>query len=88
MKQVTKTIREVVKESGKTVSSIARDGGLSPEYLQRLYDGEKWNPSEETIMKIQMGALADSERCKAHPQLSRAIPRLLHAKVLDATGEL
>ena len=35
-----------------------------------------------------MGALADSERCKTHPQLARAIPRLLHAKVLDATGKL
>jgi hypothetical protein len=70
------------------VSAIARDGGLNPEYLQRLYDGEKWNPSEETIVRIQLGALAVGKRCKAHPQLTRAIPRLRYAKVLEATGKL
>jgi transcriptional regulator with XRE-family HTH domain len=88
MKQVTKTIREIVRESGKTVASIARDGGISPEYLQRLYDGEKANPSEETIIRIQLGAVADSARCKQYPDLVQAIPRLLQAKVRDATGRL
>ncbi len=88
MKQVTKTIREVVKESGKTVAAIARDGGIRPEYLQRLYDGEKANPSEEVIIRIQLGALADSARCRQHPQLTQAIPRLLKAKVHDAAGAL
>ena len=88
MKQVTRTIRELVKESGKTVAAIARDGGISPEYLQRLYDGEKANPSEETIIRIQLGAIADSARCKQHPGLAQAIPRLLQAKVQDATERL
>jgi hypothetical protein len=88
MKEVTRTIREVVRESGKSIAAIARDGGLSPEYLRRLYDGEKVNPSEETIIRIQLGAIADSARCREHPQLAQAIPRLLQAKVRDATGAL
>lgn len=88
MKQVTRTIREVVRESGKSIAAIARDGGLSPEYLQRLHAGEKANPSEETIIRIQLGAIADSARCKQHPGLAQAIPRLLQAKVQDAIGRL
>ena len=88
MKQVTQAIRQVVGESGKTIAAIARDGGLSPEYLRRLYDGEKTNPSEETIIRIQLGVIADSDRCRKHPELAQAIPRLLQAKIRDATGAL
>ena len=88
MKQVTKTIRELVKESGKSITAIARDGGISPEYLQRLFDGEKTNPSEETIIRIQLGAIADSARCRQHPELTLGIPRLLQAKVSDAAERL
>ena len=88
MKQVTKAIREVVQESGKSIAAIARDGGLSPEYLQRLYDGAKTNPSEEIIIRIQLGVIADSARCREHPQLAQVIPRLLLAKIRDATGGL
>jgi hypothetical protein len=88
MKQVTMAIRELVKESGKTITAIARDGGLSPEYLQRLYDGERANPSEEVVIRIQLGIVADSARCRQHPLLTQAIPRLLRAKLQDAAREL
>ena len=88
MREVTKVLRKLVRESGKSITAIARDGGLSPEYLQRLHDGERANPSEETIIRIQLGVVADSDRCRRHPLLTQAIPRLLRAKLRDAAGEL
>ncbi len=93
MRELTKTLRRLAELSGKTEAQIAKHGGLDPAYVRKLLSGQKWNPTEATLIKLVVGIVFDPklyDREGDKPEVQHPLASLLHAlqadRLRDAIG--
>jgi transcriptional regulator with XRE-family HTH domain len=77
MCEFTKTLRYLVRLSGKSEYELAAASGLDIAYIRRLLSGEKQNPSICTIIRLQMALVADLGLLQREPMLKQSISLLL-----------
>lgn len=72
---------ELLKKSGVSCYQIYEYAGLDQAYLSRLKNGEKHNPSPETIIKIGLALTHYSDKIKFYDvqRLFRSVGRSLHS---------
>jgi transcriptional regulator with XRE-family HTH domain len=76
---------ELLSKSGVTCYQISRYTGLDQAYLSRLKNGEKTNPSPETVVKICIAIAHFSDKLTIHDfdSLFRASGRSLFPKLKE-----
>ena len=60
------TLRRLRSKSGKTRYKLAQYSGLDEAYVLRLESGERQNPSRDTVMKLGLALVADSDTVSIH----------------------
>lgn len=83
MTEFQHTLSRLLAQSGKSVSLVARLGGVDRAYLLRLLDGSKDNPSIETLLRIYVGLIFDAELAKTHPTIVHGLSELLLAATMS-----
>ncbi len=93
MRELTKTLRRLAQLSGKTEAQIAKHGGLDPAYVRKLMSGQKWNPTEATLIKLAVGIVFDPALYDRHgerPEVQHPLAHLVQAlqadRLRDAIG--
>ncbi len=93
MRELTKTLRRMAQLSGKTEAQIAKHGGLDPAYVRKLLSGQKWNPTEATLIKLVVGIVFDPALYDRHgerPEVQHPLAYLVQAlqadRLRDAIG--
>ncbi len=80
MREFTKTLRHLVRLSGKTERQIAEHGGLDLPYLRCLLDGTKCNPGADQLMRLVIGIIYDPALYeKRHQEGNEALQDVLAA---------
>jgi transcriptional regulator with XRE-family HTH domain len=78
------TLKQLLKEFGRTETQVARLGQIDRSYLTQLVDGEKTDPSLETLMRIWIGLIADEELAKKKPYLfEQGLHQLVYTAALS-----
>jgi len=78
-----RTLNRLLQQSGKSPTAVARLGGVDRAYLLRLLDGEKQNPSVETLMRIWVGLAMDAEVVGQYPTFQHGLLYLLQAAAMS-----
>ena len=78
-----RTLSRLLVESGKSTTAVAKFGGCDRAYLIRLLDGEKQNPSTETLLRIWIGLSMDADVVAEYPTFQHGLTYLLHASAMS-----
>lgn len=77
------TLNRLLAESGKSTTLVSKLGGCDRAYLIRLLEGEKENPSLETLMRIWVGLVFDPRIAVEHPTMVHGLAELLEAAAMS-----
>ena len=75
-----KAFSNLLQETGVTCYQISQYSHLDQAYLSRLKNGEKQNPSPDTIIKISLALTHYSDKVKLYDilKLFKSVGRSLH----------
>ena len=74
-----KVLQRLITQSGKSTTAIANLSGCDRAYILRLINGEKVNPSPETVARIWLGVCMDAEVVKNYPTFVHGLVELMLA---------
>ena len=78
-----RTLSRLLVESSKSTTAVAKYGGCDRAYLIRLIDGEKQNPSTETLLRIWIGLCIDPRVVAEYPTFVHGLSELLLASTMS-----
>ena len=64
--EFSRALKRLRSKSGKTKYKLAQYSGLDEAYVLRLESGERQNPSRDTVMKLGLALVADSDTVSIH----------------------
>ena len=64
--EFSRTLKRLRSKSGKTRYKLAQYSGLDEAYVLRLESGARQNPSRDTVMKLGLALVADSDTVSIH----------------------
>lgn len=80
------TLNRMLRMVGKSIQEVCDTGLVDPAYGRRLASGQKWNPSPETVMKLWIGLIFDSDLLKEHPDMVYGLAALLQAAAVTSAS--
>jgi len=87
MSEFAKTLRDLAKLCGKSEYQLARDSGLDPTFIRRLFDGEK-RASNLTMIRLTIALVMDPVLAQKYPaQVPFILSELKDAQLSDAIAE-
>ena len=84
MNELSRTLRSLLAASGKNPTLVAKLGMVDRAYLIRLLEGDKTNPSLETLMRIWIGLVFDPAIIEREPDMIHGLARLVYAATMSA----
>lgn len=88
MNELQIVLRQLIADSGKSLSEIAELGQVDVAYLRKLVSGEKCAPSSTTLLKIWVGLIACKELNENQPMLRHSLGLLTRAAALSRYADL
>jgi transcriptional regulator with XRE-family HTH domain len=88
MNELSTTLNQMLRRSGKSVNQVAQYGGVDRAYLTRLLSGEKTNPSTETLLRIYLGLVFDPKLAQTHPTMVHGLAELSLAASMSQAASL
>ena len=64
--EFSRTLKRLRSKSEKSRYKLAQYSGLDEAYVLRLESGERQNPSRDTVMKLGLALVADSDTVSIH----------------------
>ena len=64
--EFSRTLKRLRSKSRKTRYKLAQYSGLNEAYVLRLESGERQNPSRDTVIKLGLALVADSDTVSIH----------------------
>ena len=83
MNEFQRTLNQLLEQSGKSTTLVSRLGGINRAYLVRLLDGEKDNPSLETLLRIYIGLVFDPRIAAEHPTMVHGLAELVTSATMS-----
>lgn len=81
--ELSLTINQLLDVTERSVSEVARLGGLDRSYVLRLSSGKRVAPSGSSLARLWQGFIMEPELMKRDPTLVHGLDRLLLAALIE-----